>query len=183
MPIYLFEPLDPMRHDRAAFSCGNAAMDQYLKTQARKDMTANVAAVVVLFDPRQSLIVGYFSLSTHSIALEDVPDARRLPRYPEVPTTLLGRLARDSRYHGGGIGGILLLEALKRSYEQRAIIASTAVVVDPIDQSAHDFYARYGFTPLKASQHRLYLPMGSIGRLLGDAGLLTAPTLPSDHAT
>lgn len=149
--MYRFEPLDPQRHDRAAFSCGNAALDRYLKTQARQDMAANVAAVVVLFDLRQSRIVGYFSLSTHSIALEDVPDARRLPRYPEIPTTLLGRLARDSRYRGEGIGEILLLEALKRSYEQRAIIASAAVVVDPIDQPAYDFYARYGFTPLKVT--------------------------------
>ena len=173
MAVYLFEPLDPARHDRAAFACGNTALDHYLKTQARKDMAANVAAVVVLFDPRQSRIAGYFSLSIHAIGLADVPDARRLPRYPTVPTTLLGRLARDLRYRGEGIGEILLLEALKRCYEQRAIIASAAVVVDPIDQSAHDFYTRYGFVPLAINQFRLYLPMGSIGQLLRDAGLLT----------
>lgn len=182
MPTYIFEPLNAARHDRRAFSCGNAPLDQYLKTQARKDMAANVAAVVVLFDPRQNLIAGYFWLSTHSIALDDVPDARRLPRYPDVPTTLLGRLARDLRYRGEGIGEILLMEALRRCYEQRAIIASTAVVADPIDQPVHDFYVRYGFAPLKLNQHRLYLPMGSISQALRDAGLPADPTEPGASA-
>jgi GNAT superfamily N-acetyltransferase len=38
--------------------------------------------------------------------------AKKLPRYPLIPATLLGRLAVDERHHGEGIGEFLLMDAL-----------------------------------------------------------------------
>ena len=56
--------------------------------------------------------------------------AKKLPRYPLIPATLLDRLAVDSRYQGQGIGEILLMDALNRALMQSAKIASAAAVVD-----------------------------------------------------
>jgi hypothetical protein len=40
---------------------------------------------------------------------------RKLPRYPLIPVTLLGRLAVDWRHQGKGYGGFLLADALFRA--------------------------------------------------------------------
>jgi len=78
---------------------------------------------------------------------------KKLPKsYVAIPTTLLGRLAIDIRFQGKGIGKILLIDALKRSYEISKAMGSFAVVVDPIDKEAEDFYERYDFIKLPDSE-------------------------------
>jgi hypothetical protein len=54
---------------------------------------------------------------------------KKLPRYPRLPATLLGRLARDERFPG--TGHLLLMDALARAHRQSAQVASLAVVAPP----------------------------------------------------
>src|ERR1035438_9307354 len=99
-PRMTIEPLDRGGHDRSAFSCGVPALDAYLQRQAAQDMEKLAAVVyVAVVDP--PAIAGYYTLSQFSIDLVRLPEdlARRLPRYPVVPTTLLGRLAEIGRAH------------------------------------------------------------------------------------
>ena len=114
---FRIEPLDRKRHDRVAFSCGVDALDRYLKQQASQDIEKRVAAVLVLTSDR-STIAGYYTLSQYAISVGQLPEPvlKRLkpPRYPELPTTLLGRLARDVAFKGQKIGELLLMDALKR---------------------------------------------------------------------
>lgn len=65
---------------------------------------------------------------------------------------MLGRLAIDREYQGKGIGRILLIDALKRSYEISHEIGSFAVVVDPIDEQAEEFYEKYDLIKLPDSK-------------------------------
>ena len=53
------EPLGS-RHDRAAFSCGVAALDIYIQRQARQDMERNLAAVFVLTSDGKT-IAGFYT--------------------------------------------------------------------------------------------------------------------------
>ncbi len=48
--------------------------------------------------------MGFYSLSSLSLTLEDLPDefVNRLPRYDAIPAALIGRLARDERVRGQG---------------------------------------------------------------------------------
>jgi len=94
-------------HDRADFSCGNASLDRYLKEQAGQDLRRACATAFVLVPKRgDSSILGYYTLSSYGIDVGDLPAdvAKKLPRYPLIPATLLGRLAVDRRYQGQGIG-------------------------------------------------------------------------------
>ena len=111
---YVVEPLG-RHHDRAAFSCSEASLDQYLKQQARQDVERSLAAVFVLVHRETSRIAEYYTMSALSVELTDLPHdvARRLPRYP-IPVTLLGRLAIYERYQGQRLGKALLFDALKR---------------------------------------------------------------------
>ena len=44
--------------------------------------------------------------------------------------------------------------------------AGRAVVVDPIDERARAFYAKYGFVSLGGATARLYLPMSAVRKAL-----------------
>jgi GNAT superfamily N-acetyltransferase len=157
------------RHDRTHFDCGNDALDRYLRQQARQDAEKRVAAPFVAVRPSDARILGYYTLSAAVLTLTDLPDEliRKLPRYPQLPVTLLGRLAVDRSTRGRGLGEHLLLDALHRSLTHADQIAAMAVVVDAKDENAVAFYRHYGFLPLHAQPSRLFVPMHTVARLLG----------------
>ena len=176
---YATDPLAP-HHDRAAFSCGVESLDRYLRQQARQDERRNVARVFVMADPDTDSVAGYYTLSMTSIELIGLPDdlTRRLPRYPVVPAALIGRLAVDQRFHGRGLGSILLLDAYHRSLEASAEVAAVAVVIDAIDDTARRFYKHHDFRPLTGGGQRLFLPMATIAKLFGGESDTTPNPLP-----
>lgn len=162
------EPLG-RQHDRTAFHCGAEALDRYLKQKARQDADKRVAAPFVAVRLPDTVVLGYYTLSASVLTLTDLPDelARKLPRYPQLPVTLLGRLAVDQSTKGQGLGEHLLLDALHRSLAHADQIAAMAVVVDAKDESAAAFYRHYGFIPMQTQPSRLFVPMRSIAQLLG----------------
>ena len=164
--IYRVEVLT-RQHDRKAFSCGVEPLDRYLKEQARQDARKRVAAPFVLCEGASNKVLGYYTLSALSIGVGAWPDdvARRLPRYPVVPATLLGRLAVDRHLRGKRMGEHLLMDALHRALLASRDVASVAVVVDAKDDAALAFYRRYGFIPFADLPNRLFLPMGTIEQL------------------
>lgn len=162
---YRFEPLT-RQHDRAAFSCGVPPLDVYLQQFARKDADRRVAAPFVMVDEAApATIVGYYTLSAFAVELAELPEElqRKLPRYPRLPATLLGRLARDGRFPG--TGPLLLVDALSRALRQSAEIASLAVVAEAKDEAALRFYRRFNFLPLGNNPNRVFLPMRTIEQL------------------
>ena len=162
------EPLG-RQHDRTAFQCAADALHRYLKQQARQDADKRVAAPFVAVRPPDVRVLGYYTLSASVLTLADLPDdlACKLPRYPQLPVTLLGRLAVDQSTKGQGLGEHLLLDALHRSLAHADEIAAMAVVVDAKDENAVSFYRHYGFLPLQAKPNRLFVPMRSVAQLLG----------------
>jgi len=170
------QPADPYRiealagkHNRAQFTCGVEPLDRYLHQQASQDVSKRVAAVFVL-TPDGTTIAGYYSLSAHAVNLADLPSnvAKKLPRYPNVPATLLGRLAVGSTFRGQGIGELLLLDAFRRVLANAESIASTMVVVDAKDENARNFYLHHDFIPLPLQPNRLFYPVKTIEKLFGN---------------
>ena len=159
------EPLGKA-HDRAAFSCGSEALDNYLKTQASQDIAKRVAACFVL-TPKGKTVAGFYTLSQYSVDLVALPEeiVKKLPKYPEVPATLVGRLAISERFRGQGLGEFLLLDALYRCLQQSKQVASAAVVVDAKYDAAKRFYEHFGFLSLPETPNRLFLPIKTIERL------------------
>jgi predicted GNAT family N-acyltransferase len=167
---FVVEPFDRKRHDRAAFSCEHEALNAYIKQQASQDVKKHVAAVFVL-TPDGRIIAGYYTLSQYAVDSGSVPEEtmRRLglPKYKELPATLLGRLARSLDFKGQRVGELLLMSALKQSLDHSRRIASMAVVVDAKDEAAKAFYRRYGFLELPDHPNRLFLPMKTVERMFG----------------
>jgi len=152
------------RHDRSKFDSGVEPLDRYFRTQAGQDARKLMAAPFVLVLP-DDRIAGYYTLSSTSVQLGELPEqiARKLPRYPLAPATLLGRLAVDQRQLRKGYGRFLLADALWRA--ARSEIASFAVVVDAKDDNARRFYERESFLSLPDQPMKLFRPMADIRRL------------------
>jgi len=164
-PQFLTQPLGPT-HDRNSFSCGVEALDNYLRKQAAQDFKKHVAVPFVL-TPDGTTIAGYYTLSQFAVRLEDLPAdlAKKLPRYPLVPATLLGRLALATAFRGRGYGEALLMDALNRILQHSRAVASAGVVVDAIAAAAVAFYKKYGFIELPNILSRLFLPLGTVEQL------------------
>ena len=108
MSDFVCEPLGN-QHDRALFDCGVSILNDYLAKYAKQDVKRKASAVFVLVhraEPRR--VIGFYTLCATSVSLSELPQAmtKKLPRYPEIPAVLLGRLARD--IHFPGVGELLL---------------------------------------------------------------------------
>lgn len=158
------EPLAE-KQDRSRFLCGADALDRYFRAQAGQYLRKRVATCFVLVAHGEPTPLGYYTLSSSVIALADLPSslARRLPRYPLVPATLMGRLAVATSHRGRSLGELLLLDAFSRAL--RSEIASFAFVVDAKDERAAAFYGHYRFLPLDQQRRRLFVPMTEIANL------------------
>lgn len=155
-------------HNRAAFSCGEPVLDEYLRRQASQDVRRRIARVFVAVGDTRESIAGYYSLSAASFSREDLPEemVRQLPRYP-VPAAILGRLAVDRQWQGKGLGEFLLVDAGERVLAASRALAVFALVVDAKTDRAVAFYERYGFRRFPDAPRRLFLPVETLARARG----------------
>lgn len=162
---YLIEPLGK-KHNRAAFCCGVNQLDDYFQKQAGQDARKRIAAPFVLVEKISGFIAGYYTLSSTSIQIGELPIeiTKKLPKYPQLPATLLGRLAVDENHRQKGLGEMLLMDALYRSLQNE--IATIAVVVDAKDDKARSFYEHYQFICFPDYSHRLFLMMETIAKMI-----------------
>ncbi len=146
------------------FRCGKESLDNYLHTRAGQDVKRKLCAVFAMF--QDEVIKGYYTLSGASIPAGLIPGAiqKKMPgSYDVLPVTLLEKLAVDVRFKGQGLGGILLLAALKRSFDT-AGLGSVGVVADPLDDDGVAFYEKFGFILLPDSG-KMFIPMSDIAEL------------------
>jgi ribosomal protein S18 acetylase RimI-like enzyme len=166
-PDLRIEALAP-HHDRNGFSCGVDSLDRYLRMQAGQDVRRKANGVFVLVEPEKpNIVLGYYTLCATGLPPGDVPAAARkhIPRYPLVSATLIGRLAVAAARQGERLGAMLLADAVRRAYASAAIVGSSMLVVDALDERAVAFYEGNGFVRLPDSM-RLMLPTHTIGRMV-----------------
>ncbi len=151
------EPLGK-QHERGGFTCGQPELDDWFRKRAGQDERRNVARVFVAVDDELGP-VGFYSLGAFTLTFERLPDeiACKLPRYDAIPAALIGRLARDEKVRGRGIGELLLADAVRRILGASKALAVFAIVVDAKDVRAVQFYAAFGFRVFPLQPSRLFL--------------------------
>ena len=154
--------LDVRVHDRNGFDCGVPELYDYLKSLADQHRRKGVSTPFVLVDTATPTgILGYYCLSAAQVDAAKLreSDRKKLPRYP-VPCFRLGRLAVRKDRRGQGLGKLLLACAVDRCLKARNDVAAYALIVDAKDESARQFYERYGFTAFADEPMALYLGLG-----------------------
>lgn len=155
--------LDGRQHDREVFSCGLAALDDYLRTRAGQHQHDGIATTHVLIDEAEpARILGYCSLSAAQLHLHELreEDRKRLPAYP-VPVMRMGRLAVSAQEQRRGHGQLLLGHAVNLALSLRQTMGIRVLIVDAKDAQAAAFYEGFGFRRTASAALTLYLPLGS----------------------
>ncbi|MSQ49456.1 MAG: N-acetyltransferase [Betaproteobacteria bacterium] len=150
--------------DRRTFCSGSAPLDRYFQTQITQDIKRRVTACFVA-TTQTGRIAGFYTLAAASVLLTDLPAsvAKKLPRYPSVPSVRMGRLAIDLEFKGQGLGAAMLADALLRA--AHAEIAALALLGDAKDASAADFYKHHRFAALPDQPRTLFIALAPVQSL------------------
>lgn len=155
-------------HDTSRFDCGNAALNDWIRTTAAKSEGRSARCTVVC---EGESVAGYYALATGAVAHDGSgPRTQRAPRVlraklPDLtPVIVLARLAVDKAWQGRGIGKGLLKDALARTLAASRIIGARAVIVHAIDDEAVRLYAAYGFRPFPGETRMMFLAMETVVR-------------------
>jgi len=161
--VLAVEQLQPKRHDRNGFSCGESTLDTYLRQQAAQHHRDGISTTHVLVgDEAPGRILGYYTLSAAQLLMTELQeqDRKRLPAYP-VPAIRMGRLAVASVEQGKGHGDYLLAHAVARCLGLREQLGVRVLLVDALHGKAARFYRGYGFRDTAENALTLYLPLGT----------------------
>ncbi|AAB91616.1 hypothetical protein NGR_a00290 (plasmid) [Sinorhizobium fredii NGR234] len=172
----IIEPLDPNRHDRAAFFCGIIQVDNFFKKTANKLSKADNLRVYVMTEDDGTTVIGFYAINSHSISYADLPErfSRTRPGHGSIPAAYISMIGRDQRYRGGGYGGDLLTDCLQRIAGIADQIGIAVVLLDVLvcgDEEKTSrrvaLYSEYGFQPLPSMPLRMFLPIATIRSLMG----------------
>lgn len=112
--------------------------------------------------------MGYYALAMSAVAhgRQGGAAAPRLTRgMPDpVSVVLLARLAVSRDLQGSGIGGMLLVDAMRRAVRGGREFGARAIIVDALDDGAAAFYAHFGFLPLEG--RRLWRRLSTVERAI-----------------
>ena len=154
-------------HDRTKFDCGQSLLNEWFKDRAGQFDRRDLSRTFVATRENELVALGFYSISSHRVVFDVLPDsdAKGLPPHLDIPVVLIGRLAVDRSVQGQGLGVLLLVDALRRTADISTELGIRAVEVDAIDDSARNFYLKFGFRPLLDDSRHLFMPMHEIRKL------------------
>ncbi|MEI9887204.1 MAG: GNAT family N-acetyltransferase [Rhizomicrobium sp.] len=165
MPLSAPEALTG-RHDISQFASGKPALDNWLRQRALANQQKGFSAVVVVCDGER--VAGYYALAPAAVSPTAFARAVRTGQPPDpIPCILLGQLAVDLAYAGGGVGTGLLKHAYARILKAAELVGGRALLVNAVDDDALAFWERREFVQTKDDRYVLYRAIASIARSLG----------------
>ena len=140
------------QHNLSGFDCGIKELNGWLKVHALENQRRNLSRTFVLIDDTET-VIGYYALTMGGVTKDELPRrlGRGLPGY-QIGMVLLARLAVDSRRHGEGLGRDLMIDAVVHAAAAGQHAAARFIAVDPINESARAFYARFGFRDIEGDE-------------------------------
>jgi GNAT superfamily N-acetyltransferase len=83
-----------------------------------------------------------------------------------IPVLLLARMAVHKDYQGQGLGKHLLRDAILRTFAISQNAGVRALTTHPVDDSARQFYLKFGFSENPHRPNELYLLLKDAGKRL-----------------
>lgn len=162
------------KHDRKAFDCGDAGLNDFLQRYARQSHDLGAAKTFLAIDDADGrTIYGFYSLAPASLTYARTPEIlRRGLAQHEVPGFRLARLATHVSLQGQGLGGQLLLASGLRCLRVAAEVGGLMLIIDAKDERAAAWYAGYGAVRLADTPQTLVLAFSTLSAMLREVGKL-----------
>jgi ribosomal protein S18 acetylase RimI-like enzyme len=163
----IITPLDDTHHI-SNFSCGESQLDRFICKKARKYHDRNRVKVFCARQRGMHTVCGLYTLTmkieeTNKLLLNE----RDHVSDRHFPAIYIGTLAVLSRHQSNGLGTILLMNALRRSYYVSQNVAVFGVALRSLNQRTTRLYQRYGFGLRDQSANPLMvLPIWSLNELI-----------------
>ena len=156
-------------HKRTDFDCGEATLNNYLRSVARQSASRHHSRTYVACpEDAPQTIAGFYTLTLNEKRFAESPPDYETPPTGSVPVALIGQLGVDRSFQGRRLGELLLLDALRRAHAVADLAGCCAVEVVAINNSVLAFYQKYGFVSVDEREpYRLYLSMKAVIKQLG----------------
>lgn len=153
-------------HNRRAFRCGEAQVDDWLAAKALQHQDKNLSVTSVLVNSDQA-IAGFYTLATGQIDFRDLPiEVRKSLPQRMLPVAIVAWFGIAIDHQRRGLGMRLFAQALRDCWEAGKTFAFVAVLLDSLNDSATAFYKQWEFDELPGHPHRLYLTAKMLGALM-----------------
>jgi GNAT superfamily N-acetyltransferase len=138
------ELLTPSHH-LDSFSCGEPALDEWLKRRANANQLMGATRTFVACD--DEAVVAFYSLASGAVSVKESPGRFRRNMPDPIPVVLLARLAVARSHHGRGIGRALFQDAARRIIHAADAIGIRGLLVHALSDDAAAFCRRLGLYP------------------------------------
>lgn len=142
-PLGAPQPLTAAHH-LDDFSCGEPALDEWLKRRAMANQQTGASRTFVVLDQYAS-VQGYYAMAAGAVAHRLGSGAVRRNMPDPVPVLVLARLAVNTRAQGHKLGGAMLQDAVQRTFVVGQNAGVRALLVHALHDRAEQFYEHYGF--------------------------------------
>ncbi len=138
------------------FDSGRPDLDDWLIKRALANQASGASRTYVTTNA-EGRVVGFYCLSTGSVANRSAPGKVRRNQPDPIPAILLGRLAVDTKEQRQGLGAHLLRDAILHAVEAADLVGVRALLVHAIDAEAKQFYLHFDFEPSVTDERHLLL--------------------------
>ena len=145
------------------FSCGEPALDDWLKRRALANQASGASRTFVVVD-QDGRVVGYCAMAAGAVSHHLATGAVRRNMPDPVPVMVLARLAVDRRAQGHELGGALLRDAVHRAVNVSQHAGVRALLVHALHEQARAFYEHYGMQASPLDPMTLMLNLSSARR-------------------
>ena len=143
-----FERLNE-NHIVSKFNCGETFINDFLILDALIWQSKDLTSCTLLVDDN-SKVIGFYTLSFSNIHKKYFPKENMPMR--DISVVLLGMLGVDKKYRGADLGAMLLVDAIKSTYELYPKFGFKALAIDALKDKSAAYFEHQGFTRLGESR-------------------------------
>lgn len=159
---------DKALHDRSAFSCGFAPIDNFLKSSMSDQIKVGMVAAYMATEGADPAVLGFYTLGALAVRADLGPKAWSRARMPDVPVIYIRAVAVREDWQGDGLGTALLIDAMGRCAGIADRMGAAAIVLDVLKDDKFErrwrFYETLGFRTLgdPDNPERVFISMADV---------------------
>ena len=172
-PALTIAKFDKALHDRSAFSCGFAPIDNFLKSSLSDQIMAGMVTAWIATAGDDPAVLGFYTLGAMAVRANLGPKKWQRAGIPDIPVIYIRAVAVHENSQGMGLGTALVIDAMRHCLEISDQMGAAAITLDVLQDDHFErrwkFYAELGFQHLEDpdNPHRVFIPMADVRATLG----------------